>query len=50
MEGDAQRGTDQGEKEVIDAFETKSDPGALWAKWIDVLVARRKIMADGPER
>jgi len=35
--------------EVTEAFETKSDPGAFWAKWIDVVVeGRQQAESDGP--
>jgi len=35
--------------ELIEALETGSDPGAFWAKWIDVMIERTRTKADGPE-
>ena len=35
--------------ELVEALETGSDPGAFWAKWIDVVCERTRTKADGPE-
>ena len=35
--------------ELVEALETGSDPGAFWAKWIDVVCESTKTKADGPE-
>jgi hypothetical protein len=34
----------------VEALETGSDPGAFWAKWIDVVVERNPPEADEPEK
>lgn len=35
--------------EVANAFETGGHPGALWAKWIDVVVERTPPEVDRPK-
>jgi hypothetical protein len=35
--------------EMMETLETGSDPGAFWAKWIDVVCERTKTRADAPE-
>ncbi|HTF34943.1 MAG TPA: hypothetical protein VK714_14765 [Myxococcota bacterium] len=36
--------------ELVEALETGSDPGAFWAKWIDVVVERTLPEVDGRRR
>jgi hypothetical protein len=33
--------------DLVEALETGSDPGAFWAKWIDVVVERKSPEIDG---
>ena len=35
--------------ELVETLETGSDPGAFWAKWIDVVCERTRTKADLPE-
>jgi hypothetical protein len=36
--------------ELVEALETGSDPGAFWAKWIDVVVERTPPETDEPKK
>jgi len=36
--------------ELMEALETGSDPGAFWAKWIDVVVARTMPETNEPKK
>jgi len=36
--------------EMVETLETGSDPGAFWAKWIDVVVERTLPGADEPKK
>ena len=33
--------------ELVETLETRKDPGAFWAKWIDVVVERTPPETDG---
>ena len=36
--------------EMVEALETGSDPGAFWAKWIDVVVERTPPGTEEPKK
>jgi hypothetical protein len=36
--------------ELVETLETGSDPGAFWAKWIDVVVERTSPEDDEPRK
>jgi len=36
--------------ELVETLETGSDPGAFWAKWIDVVVERTSPKDDEPKK
>ncbi len=35
--------------ELTEALETGSEPGAFWAKWIEVVVERTEPAVEGPQ-
>ena len=36
--------------ELMETLETGSDPGAFWAKWIDIVVERTPPETDEPRK
>jgi len=36
--------------EMVETLETGRDPGAFWAKWIDVVVERTLPLVNGPTK
>ena len=35
--------------DITEALDAESDPGAFWAKWIDVVCERTKTKTGGPK-